>query len=279
MLEQFLMAVYHPNRVVELVNAISLLRRFGMTGYTDRIDETLLAEQGTEPEVIAGNIERFMSEGIMAAYAQFGVEIEYDPGEISIQCDMLEFLICWDTAEGVSPASYPDHLEIRELGNSNEDILIELFDMAGKNHDERMIDWIMAVSDSLLRRIGESFTQKPSLVDEVESIPAAALSDFRVFAVHFPDTHIVKYVKMGGALGLSMSTLLIKHDEWFMGLPVDQMAVELAGMALTSDLRRDILREEVAKLMEPVLGSSAQGQRLLQGINKTLTKVLGNGDA
>lgn len=279
MLEQFFNAVYHPNRTVELMHCINLLYRCGMTGHTDRIEHIIKGEQGLEPEVIAGNAEKMMIDGILAAYAQFGVEIEFEPNAISTTADLLEFLLTWDTAEGVSHLDYPEGIDIHELGNSNTDILIELFEMVGKNHDGHLIDWIVSVSPSLIKRLGESMESKPMLSDEESTIPGAALSDFRIFAAIYPESKVVDYVRNGAALGQSMNTLIVNNDKWFEALPVEKMAIEVSGMALMSDLSRETLREEVAKLMEPVLGSSQAGQRLLAEINKILTRVLGHGNA
>ena len=278
MLEQFLNSVYHPNRAVEVLHAITLLFRLGLTGYTDKIDEILMAETGTEPLVMAGHIEASVRDGLFTAYAQYGIDIEYDTAELSTIVDLLEFLAAWDTAEGVSPQSYPDELDIRELGRSNIDILIELFEMAGKNHDGHLIDWLDNVSDNLIARLEESFKKRPELLDEPSSISVTSLNDFRLFAVHFPESMVVKYIRSGGAVGLSISTMMIKNDHWLMGRSVNEMAIEIAGMALVSDMSRDTLREDLGKLVEPVLGSTVQGQVALKEINRVLTKVLNNGN-
>ena len=278
MLAKFLNAVYHPNRAVEVLNLITLLYRLGLTGHTDRIDEILKAETGTEPETIAGNIEKVMVDGLFVGYSMFGVDMEYDPQEISTQADLLEFLALWDSADGVSPESYPGVENIHELGMTNIDILTELFEMAGKNHDGRLLDWIERVSDSLILRIQESFTKKPLLSDEASTIPNSSLSDFRLFAVHYPDAQIVEYIKQGGAIGISFSTMVIKNDAWFDNISIDKLAIELVGMAMVSDMDREGMREQVAKLMEPVFGSTAQGQRALLEINRVFTKVLSNGN-
>lgn len=201
MLDKFLNTVYHPNRAVEILNLITLLFRLGLTGHTDRIDVILLAETGIEPETMAGNIEQVMVDGLFTAYSMYGVDIEYDPQEISTQADLLEFLALWDSHEGASPQTYPGIENISELGATNIDILTELFEMAGKNHDGRLLDWIERVSDSLITRIQESFTKKPVLADEMNTIPNGSLSDFRLFAVHYPEAQIVEYIKNGGAIG------------------------------------------------------------------------------
>jgi len=278
-LEKFFNAVYHPNRVVELMHAINLLYRFGMNGHTDRIEHIVLGEQGIEPEVIAGNAENMMIEGILAAYAQFGVEIEFEPSALSVTSDLLEFLVMWDTPEGVSPADYPEGTDVREMGASNEDILIELFESAGKNHDGHMIDWIVSVSDSLINKLDGTFKSEPILTLDEPKVASGALSDFRVFAALYPDAKVVAYVRDGAALGQSMNTLILNNDAWFQGIPPEEMAVEVAGMALISDLPRNDLIQETAHLIEPVLGSSLAGQRIMGVITKILTKVLGHGNA
>lgn len=278
-LEKFFNAVYHPNRVVELMHGLNVLYRFGMTGYTDRIEHIVIGEQGLEAEVIAGNAEQMMVKGILEAYAKFGVEIEFEPGALTCTVDLLEFLIMWDTPEGVSPTFYPEGTDIRELGGSNEDILIELFEMAGKNHDGHLIDWILSVSDSLIARLEETFNKRPVVLNEDPNVATCALGDFRVFAALYPEAKVVTYVRDGAALGQSMNTLILNNDKWFQGASHDQMAIEVAGMALISNLDRDTLIQETAKLVEPVLGSTLAGQRIMAEINKILTKVIGHGNA
>jgi hypothetical protein len=99
-----------------------------------------------------------------------------------------------------------------------------------------------------------------------------------LFAVHYPDAQIVEYIKSGGAIGLSFNTLVVKNDAWFDNVSIDKLAIELVGMAMVSDMDRQDMRGQVAKLMEPVFGSTAQGQRALLEINRVFAKVLSNGN-
>jgi hypothetical protein len=275
MLEQFLSHVYHPNRVVELMNTIQLLYRIGLTSYVDKIEEIMLAETGTEPEVMAGNIEASMVDGLLAGLTQYGVTINYDPGEIAVITDMLQFLAFWDTSDGSSPASFGELENIRELSDSNEDILIELFERSGNNHGDRLIDWIVTVSPSLINRLDESFKAKPVLSDEPSCIAVSSLNDFRLFAVHFPDSRAVEYIKGGGAIGLSLNTLLLANDDWFQVGNYKTTAIELVGLALMSDLPRENLKASMLAMIEPVIGSTLAGQNVIREVTTVFEKVLG----
>lgn len=274
MLEEFLNNVYHPNRTVELVNAVNLLDRIGLTNYTDKINEILKGEVGIEALAIAGNIESSIESGIVAGFTQFGVNIDFDRSQIGVISDMLEFLASWETYEGSSPESFPELEDITELASTNEDILIELFEMSGGNPNDRLIDWVVEVSPSLISKIQESFTKKPEVTDEPSLLPVSALHDFRLFAVHFPDAGVVSYVKMGGAIGVSLSTLLLQNEELISSGNYKTTAIEMAGLALISDLERDTLQEEFAKLVEPVIGSTVSGQNVLKEVNAIFSKVL-----
>lgn len=274
MLEQFLNQVYHPNRVADLGYAANLLYRIGLTNYTDQIEQIIQGEVGIEAITIAGNIESTLEAAIVAAFTQFGVSIEYDRSEIGLITDLLQFLAFWDTAEGCSADSFNGLEEIHELGMTNEDVLIELFERSGGNHDNRLIDWVVSVSPNLITRIQESFDKRPVLSDEPTSLPVSALHDFRLFAVHFPDASVVSYVKTGGAIGLSISTLILEHEEWFMGGSYKTTAIELVGMALISDLSREDLEGSLAKMIEPILGSTLAGQNVVREIKTVFAKVL-----
>lgn len=274
MLEEFLSQVYHPNRVVELVNTANLLYRIGLTNYTDRINQILQGEVGAEALTIAGNIETSIEAGVVAGFTQFGVDIEFDRSQIGVTTDFLQFLAFWDTYEGSSAESFPGLEDLTELGATNEDILIELFEMSGGNPDARLIDWIVSVSPSLIAKLQESFKEKPVVTDEPSTLPVSALHDFRLFAVHFPDAGVVSYVKMGGAIGISLSTLLLQNEELITTGSYKATAIELAGLALISDLPRDSLKEEFARMVEPVVGSTVSGQNVLREVNAIFSKVL-----
>lgn len=274
MLEQFLSAVYHPNRVIELMNSINLLYRIGLTSFTDRIDEILNSEEGIETQAIAANIEGCLEDGLVAGFNQFGVVIEYDHTQISIITDFLQFLAFWETEEGCSPESFSDIEDVNELGMTAEDVLIELFELSGGNHNDRMIDWIISVSPSLITRLNESFTHRPALTDEPASISVSALNEFRVYAVHYPYSKVVSYVKMGGAIGLSLNTLLLENDEWFVNSTHAATAQELVGLALISDMEREGLKDTLIKLVEPIIGSTSAGQSVVKEINAVFTKVM-----
>lgn len=274
MLERFIVAAFHPNRAVEILNTLGLFDKIGLSGYLYRINELVESEAGGEASVIAFNIDNLIGNGLTEALGNFGVSIEYSPNEISLVTDLLQFLALWDTAEGFNPSLLDNVEDLNELGATAEDILIELFEISGGNPDQRLIDWIMRVSPALIARIDDSIKRYRLQADESSGTSAEQLSQLKVFAAHYPDSKMVAYVRAGGALGVSVSTLILENEDMLLGLSDKDMAVELVAMAIISNLPRETLTQAFIELIEPVVGTSLKGQTIVREINTVFAKVL-----
>lgn len=278
MISAYLSNYMHPERVGTIVAAVEALSSYGFDSCGQTMEKEILSGSPQGVDGVISKVEEIIQVAIESALAQFGVSIDYRDELIDDHMAMLHFLYTWNTPEGHSAATIPvlgGHL--RELGETEVDILLELYALADNVPERLYIDWVERVETYLINTLERQFEDEEAIETAVPaSISDAVLNPFRAFAAQYPESAAVDYIRNGGKLGLDVDILIDQFDlAGHLDATLDEkrVAENLVGILLISGLERGLFDQVLSETVERHFGSTERARRTKVLCNQLLNKV------
>ncbi len=278
MISAYLTNYMHPERVGTIVAAVETLSSYGFDSCGQTMEKEILSGSPQGVDGVISKVEEIIQIAIEGALTQFGVTIDYRDELIDEHMALLHFLYTWNTPEGHSALTIPiagGHL--RELGDTEVDILLELYSLADGVPERVYIDWVERVETYLINALEQQFAEEEDLDAEAPAvITDAVLNPFRAFAAVYPESAAVHYIRNGGRIGLDYDTLIEQFEEdgqLAIALDEKRLAENLVGILLISSLDRKLGDQVLAETAELQYGSTEKARRVKVLCNQIMNKV------
>ena len=277
MIEKYLSAFLHPNRVSLLVEVIETLSSLGLDDCGQTVETLIQSGSDHGDDGVLAAIASTVEVSLVAALTQFGVTVEYTEENALAQLDLLVFLANWGSPDGLGPESVAlDEDSIYELGGNSVDILVEFYSLC--SDDTALdIDWVLAVDRFLIDRLHETLTTAYQAEQEPVSIADSVLTPLKGFSSKYPNNPAVQYVRDGGRIGLPINQVVAVMEEHIKSnLPLGETAELMLGIGLISDTPRENLKDTLGAIIESAFGASGHTAQLLARFNGLYKDVFGN---
>lgn len=278
MISAYLSNYMHPERVGTIVAAVEALSSYGFDSCGQTMEREILSGSPQGLDGVISKVEEIIQLAIEGALTQFGVSIDYRDELIDDHMALLHFLYTWNTPEGHSAQTVPvmgGHL--RELGDTEVDILLELYSLADGVPERVYIDWVERVETYLINALEQQFEDEANAETETPPvITDAVLNPFRAFAAVYPDSAAVHYIRNGGRIGLAFDTLINQFEEdgqLAIALDDKRLAENLVGILLISNLDRRMGDQALSEIAELQYGSTEKARRVKVLCNQIMNKV------
>lgn len=277
MIESFLSMYKHPIYVGNVLSVINDLSHIGLDSCGQTVEYLIMSGSEDGVDGLLERIETTVETALVAAFSQFGVSIDYQAENVTDHLELLNFLAQWGTEEGYNKNSIALDSTLRDIGVADNDVLVELFARCTGVDRYAYIDWVLSVEKYLIDTIEGQFATEEDEEDQGrnELVTDSILNPFRSFAAHYGNTAAVKYVRLGGRLGLPLLKLLEVNEAQLISELPDRFAEELVGFGLLSDTPRNELAVKLAEVVESTYGPTAQARNCLHTVNKILELVKG----
>lgn len=277
MLRTFIRTTRTPERADLIIRAIDLIEQNNYLSFIDQLEATAADDTVPDNQAIMSALEAQLGDVITALFAAHSVHIEYDQNRLDEIVGLLEFLLHFGTEKGYMPENLQSENDIWELGDTNEEILINLFDGSGHNPNGNPLDFVTWVGVTFVHNLKNFITTAVTSVVEEEHdeiLQGDDLENLRKFAALFPDSLAVKHIKEVRGVYCNINNLFFRYDDDLSKMSAPNLAIEIVGFVLISKTPEDQTKADFAlSIIEGVAGQSTRALDVVNVVKQTIDKV------
>jgi len=265
-LKLFLSGVVSPERQDLLLGAALRLTELGLFSHELAITNALDQVQYSDNATTIATIESVIVTTLLDTLYEHGITVTDTP--IPVLLDILNTIYNVD--------NYGDPIALVDIVNaeeSAEETWAEIMSLLTSRPIEESLPYFTSVSPALIQRVGDIVTQAeesldPNLTDDGDGEAADKLAESRARLKTFTENHsgllITQNIVNGVGLALPFDSYVEQNREALEGMGPKELAIELYGMALASDLPSN---EIVPLLNETVHEFIADNNDLIQAMS------------
>lgn len=277
MLRTFIRTTRTPERADLLIRTLVLIENMGYLNLIDSIETIGGAEAETNPDLIIAAIEDQIGEAVTAIYAAHSINIDYDPNKLQEILDLLRFLLFFNQPGGYTATHLQTQFDLYELGETNEEILLNLYESSGHCHSNEPIDWITRVGIAFINNLAKAVEQAAQMVPEEEPgevIQGETLEVLKKFSALHPESIAVKHINQVQGRVCNINNLFFIYDDILNGMQPNALAVELVGFSIISATPSDKTKGEFAiDMVETAAGQNTRALNVINAITQVIAKV------